>query len=321
MKMALVAARRTMWALCFCAAHLALAPAAVAQNIALVVSENTPTYNEIANSVKRLLKQQASPALQLSTLVADDLESDGREILKSDFYSLVVTIGARAAGIMADLPVKAPVLNTLIPRALYERLPRRVSGDRTSAIYLDQPLARQLELARLVLPGKSRLGFLYSAKSAPYLAELERLAKVKRFTIVAARGEQAGDVGPMLGKAIAEVDFLFALPDADIYNRTTLPKILLSSYRSRRPLISFSAAHVKSGALAAVFTTPEHLARHIAELVLKLESAGTFALPPPQYSIYWSVSVNRQVAQSLGLTVSTDKELQSKLSEVTEGIP
>ena len=316
MKMAWVAAGRTVQALCFCIAQFALAPGAAAQNIAIVISEDTPTYRNVADTVRRLVTQQAPPTLNLFTLPAERLLVGERDILNADFYSMAIAVGARAAGILAELRVKPPVLNTLIPRALYERLPRQDKPGQCSAIYLEQPLSRHLDLARLVLPGKTRLGFVHGEQSAYYWAELERQAKPKEFTLVAEMIERSSDLGPTLQRIFSQADFLLVLPDAELFNRATIPKMLLSSYHSQRPVIAFSAALVKSGALAAIFTSPENLARHIAEVVLKLQSDRNFALPPPQYPIYWNVSVNRQVASSLGLSIASDRELHAKLSRI-----
>jgi putative tryptophan/tyrosine transport system substrate-binding protein len=318
MKMALIAAGRTIWALCFCVAQLVLAPVAEAQNIAIVISEDTPIYRNLADTVRRLVTQQAPPPVKLFTLPAEGLLVGERDILNADFYSMAIAVGARAAGILADLRVKPPVLNTLIPRALYERLPQHDKPGHYSAIYLEQPLSRHLELARLVLPGKTRLGFVHGQQSAYYWAELERQAKTKELTLVAEMIERSSDLGPTLQRIFSRADFLLVMPDAELFNRTTIPKMLLSSYHSRRPVIAFSAALVKSGALAAVYTSPENLARHIAEVVLKLQSGGKFVLPPPQYPIYWSVSVNRQIARSLGLSIALDRELHAKLSRIAE---
>lgn len=317
-RIAWFAKQRITWALCFFLAQWALAHCAAAQNIAIVVSEDTPTYMEIADAVRQWVNEQAAPGVKLFTIPAEGLVPGEREIFKADFYSLVVTVGARAASIVAELRIKPPVLNTLIPRALYDRLPQPDARGHSSAIYLDQPLSRQLELVRLVLPGKTRLGVVSGQQSLYYWAELEREAKAKEFSLVAEMIESSNDLGPTLQRVFSQADFLFALPDAEVFNRTTVSKILLSSYHSRRPVIAFSAALVKSGALAAVFTSSEHLARHIAELILKLQSDGNFVLPPPQYPMYWRVSVNRPLAQSLGLSIPSDQEIQSKLSQVTE---
>lgn len=318
MRLALIATVETIRALGLCGVLSLFAHSAAAQNIAIVISEETSAYIEIADGVRHTVENHGQNALKIITIPAQRLIGGETDIFRTDFYNLVVTVGAHAANLVAKTEVKAPVLNTLIPRALYERLATR--DGQNSAIYLDQPLTRQLELARIVLPGKTRLCVVYGPQSRAYIAELERLATAKGYSVVAEMVDRAGDLGPVLQRSLSRCEFLFALPDADIFNRNTIQQILLTSYHSNDPVIAFSAAHVKSGALAAVFTSPDQVARHTAEVILKLHTDGNFTLPPPQFPLYWSVSVNRQVARSFGLVISDDKELQTKLSKVPEEV-
>ncbi len=292
---------------------------AIGQNIAVVISDETPKYLEVTEHLRRIVDEQSFKAAKLITVPAQRLLRGEKDIFKTDFYQLVVTVGAHAADLIAKIDVKAPVLNVLIPRALYERLyAREITDGRTSAIYLDQPLARQLKLARIVMPGKSRLCVVYGPQSKSHGLELERLASEKGYRVAAETVERAGDLGPVLQRILARCEFLFALPDADIFNRNTIQQILLTSYHSKDPVIAFSASHVKSGALAAVFSSAEQIARQTAEVVMKIAVDGKFTLPLPQYPMYWSVSINRQVARSLGLVISDDEELQMQLGDVVE---
>jgi putative tryptophan/tyrosine transport system substrate-binding protein len=290
-----------------------------AQNVAVVISEETPIYVEIADNMRRTIDASGMKALKLMTIPVHRLIAGEKEIFRTDFYQLVVTLGAHAANVIAKTDVKAPVLNSLIPRALYDQLYGRGMADgRSSAIFLDQPFSRQLDLARLIFPGRSRFCVVYGPHSRAYGLEFERAALVKGYSVVAEGVERASDLGPVLLRALPRCEFLFALPDADIVNRNTIQQILLTSYHSNDPVLAFSAAHVKAGALAAVFSTPEQVARQTAEVILKFCSEGKFILPPPHYPRYWGISVNRQVARSFGMVISEDSELQSKLSQSAE---
>jgi putative tryptophan/tyrosine transport system substrate-binding protein len=318
MEWALVAARRTFFALCICIAQWLLAGVSMAQNIALVMSENTAAYLEIADAVKRNVSEQGASKLKIFSMPVDDLAVGDSEIYKTDFYRLVVTIGARAAGVVAKLQVKPPVLSTMIPRSLFERLPPRQGGEQTSAIYLDQPLERQLTFIRLLLPNKNRLGVAYGPNSASVREDLERVAKLMGYNVVSENLESMGNLGPTFNRILARADFLIELPDAEIYNPTTIPKILLSSYHANRPVISYSAAHVKSGALAAMFTPPQSLAQQIAEFLVKQQASSKFVLPAPQYPAYWRISINRQVARSLKLNIGSEQEIEDSLNQIAE---
>ena len=321
MRLAIIAAMGWVRAVGLWLALLAFVHAAAAQNIAVVISEETSTYVEIADHLRRLVDWQSVKAAKVVTIPAQRLVSGDKGIFKTDFYQVVVTVGAHAANLVAQTDAKPPVLNTLIPRALYERLSARgIAEGQTSAIYLDQPWARQLELARIVLPGKSRLCVVYGPQSKSYGPAFERFATGKGYSIVAETVDRTSDLGPVLQRSLSRCEFLFALPDADIFNRHTIQQILLTSYHSNDPVIAFSAAHVKAGALAAVFSSPEQIARQTAETVMKIREDGKFTLPPPQYPMYWTINVNRQVARSLGLKIDDDKELKIKLSQAAEEV-
>jgi len=63
-----------------------------------------------------------------------------------------------------------------------------------------------------------------------------------------------------LDELLIDSDVLLAVPDSEIYNSNSIRNILLSSYRRGIPLVGFSQAYVKAGALCAIFSTPEQLA-------------------------------------------------------------
>jgi putative tryptophan/tyrosine transport system substrate-binding protein len=317
MRLTFIAAARCVRVLGLYLATLLLAHSAAGQTVAVVISEETPMYVEIAEHLRRMVDGRNPNVAKIVTVPAQRLATGEKGIFKTDFYQYVITVGAHAANLIAKLEVKAPVLNILIPRALYDRLSARgITDGQTSAIYLDQPHARQLELARMVLPGKSKLCVLYGPHSKFHGREFERMAAVKGYSVVAETIARTSDLGPVLDRSLPHCEFLLALPDADIFNRNTIQQILLTSYHSKDPVIAFSAAHVKSGALAAVFSSPEQIARQTADVLMQTKANGK--LPPPQYPTYWSVTVNRHVARSLGLQIGGDKELQIKLGLTEE---
>lgn len=295
-----------------------LAGGAMGQNIALVISEETPIYIEIADGIRRVVDRKSIKSPKIMTVPAQRLLSGEKDIFKTDFYQLVVTVGAHAASVVATTDVKARVLNALIPRALYDRLSAQGGAGRSSAIYLDQPLNRQLDLARLVVPDKSKMCVIYGPQSRMYAAEFERLASVKGFSVVAETVDHASDLGPVLQRTLSRCEFLFALQDAKIFNRNTIHQILMTSYHTNDPVIALSAAQVKAGALAAVFSSPEQVALQTADAVIKILADAKLTLPAPQYPLYCRVSVNREVARSFALQIGDDKDLELALARMAE---
>jgi len=104
---------------------------------------------------------------------------------------------------------------------------------------------------------------------------------------------------------------LLALPDAAIYNTSTIRNILLATYRNKVPLVGFSPGYVKAGALCAVYSTPAQIAAQ--SLAIIQDYAETRTLPAAHYAKEFEVSVNEQVARSLGLNIRSASQLRSEM--------
>ena len=103
------------------------------------------------------------------------------------------------------------------------------------------------------------------------------------------------------------------LPRQSVYNRETLKGVLLSCYRQRRPVVSYSPAHVKSGALASIYSSPEDIGRHLSILVERRLEHQKSGKDNYQYARFYSIAVNRQVARSLGMELPDHDELRKRI--------
>jgi ABC-type uncharacterized transport system substrate-binding protein len=108
---------------------------------------------------------------------------------------------------------------------------------------------------------------------------------------------------------------LLALPDSAVYNDSTIRNILLATYHRGIPLIGYSSGYVKAGALCAVYSTPEQIAAQAAQLIFKFKD--THKLPAPQYPQEFEVTVNPQVADSLGLQIKNATALHDEIDNIT----
>jgi ABC-type uncharacterized transport system substrate-binding protein len=95
---------------------------------------------------------------------------------------------------------------------------------------------------------------------------------------------------------------LLAVADPQVYNSSSIQNILLASFRAKVPMVAFSPAYVRAGALLALHVTPTQLGQQagvIAWGVLRDKALS----PIPLYSRDFSVMVNEHVARSLGLSL------------------
>ena len=225
---------------------------------------------------------------------------------------LVVAVGVGAMRGIADSGLKVPMVATLVPRASYQRFADSLGGGRSvTAVWLDQPVARQMDLLRLALPQRRRVGVLFGADSRLFEQELLRAGSERGLDIVAAYAYSGEQVPTSLQRTLEDADVLLALPDPQIYNSSTIQNILTAAYRRRLPLVGFSAAYVKAGALLALYSTPAQVGAQAGEIA-RTVLAGK-PLPPPQWPREFAVGVNADVARSLG--VPLDGEAAGRLTD------
>jgi len=281
---------------------------AASANIAIVLSDDSVPYQETANNIRALVEQGAVRA-------AVSIYSPAGK--KPDFVrerqDLIVAVGVRAAQEMVALNLTTPILTTLIPRQAFEKIARQRDYRQLSAVYLDQPLARQMELIRLALPDRSRIGVVLGPESQDALNALQLAAKEARFGLAVEKISAAEELLPSLQRVLADSDVLLALPDPLVFNKGTVQSLLLTTYRYQDPVIGFSQAYVKAGALAAVYSTPEQAGRQAGEMLQQVLAGKSWVLPPPEYPKYFSVSLNYQVARSLAINVSDEMALYQQL--------
>lgn len=308
-----------------CAGLVVSFPGHAFDNVALVLSEEGPAYYELADRVRQTVAQRPGNRLQVSTFSLATFRDRQGEISRGG-STLVVAVGLSAAQAAANLDGRVPVLSVLLPRSAFERLAREhgrgADPHGFSAVYLDQPFSRQLNLVRYALPERTRLGILAGPVAAEQLPLLQSAVKGGHFRLNVERVAKEEEIIPALNRLMHDSDIaLFAIPDPMVYNRNTIQSILLTTYRYQVPVFGFSLAYVKAGALAAVYSAPAQIGQQVAEIALSLEGEKGRGLPPPQYPKYFSIGVNYQVARSMGLEIDNEAILYDKVRRAAEQEP
>lgn len=281
---------------------------AAAARVAVVLSDDSAPYDEIYQAVRARLAGSPHEALRL--------RADGLAPASLGEARLAVAVGVRAAEALAALAARPPVLAVLVPRAWYLKtgLTRLSEGDRqVSAIFLDQPFERQARLIRLALPDVRRVGVVLGRDQEWLAGELNEALQAQQLVPVhqtLGAGERL--IGP-LERVLAGADLLLAVPDPLVFNRNTAQSLFLTSYRYRVPVLGYSLSLTRAGALLSLHSSPAQIGRETAEWVDSALQGPTVRLPPPAYPARASVSVNEQVAHSLGIVLPSASELEKRL--------
>lgn len=288
---------------------VATAQLAWAGNITLVLSDNGGPYAEFASTLDDAL-DGSSWKITASGKV-DNLDPGASR------PDLIVTVGSEAFRQTLGRGGSIPIVATLLPRQSYARILAE-SGkvrSRLTAIYLDQPQARQAAFLRQLLPGKTRIGMLVSAETRTQTGLYRQAFASAGLSLDNEDSDSENTLLSAINALLPRVDALLAIPDSTIYKRDNIKTILVTSYRYQRPVIAFSATFVNAGALAALYSTPTQIARQTADLIV---SSGT-NLPGPTAPNLFAIAINQNVAQALGLSIPDEATIRRTMLANRDG--
>lgn len=298
---------RNMGALLLCVLAMLAQPTWAGDlRVLLILSDGTQPYQSFAQKLKDSLPNSIHLAVQQveRTRIADPAD-------------LVITVGMKAAEVAMPSP-GAPMMVVMVPKGGYDNLlVGQAMPQGISAIYLDQPWARQFDFLHALIPDLSQVGLVYSPENQLDVSHLFITAKNHGSKVSSQVVRSADGLFASLEKVLSGSDVLLAIPDSRIYNASNIRNILLTSYRHKVPLIGFSPGYVNAGALAAIFTRPEQIAEQTANKIVEFSQKRT--LPTPQYPDDFDISVNLQVARSLGITPPSEEVIRKRMRNAGEG--
>lgn len=301
--------QRVLWLGLVCVCLTLVSAQAVAARVMVVLSDDSAPYQEVYQVIRAYLDDTAHEAVRVYAGELSGTSVSGAR--------LAVAVGVQAAESLAALPARPPVLAVLVPRAWYIKSGRVRLGDggrrSASVIYLDQPFERQAQLIRLAFPEVRRVGVLLGAEQGGLVGELDEALRTQQLGLVHQILAADERLITPLENVLSGAELLLAVPDPLVFNRNTAQSLFLTTYRYRVPVLSYSRSLTRAGALLSLHSSPAQIGRQTAEWVNSAIQGVPVSLPPPAYPAYFSVSINEQVARSLGFTLLPEAELEKRL--------
>lgn len=272
-----------------------------AATVLIVSSERSPSYSEASDALIAELDRGGIGRSDIVLITAAEWLTTDIGVLGSP--KLVITLGTEALrqGLGRDL--KTTYLAALLPRAGFERVLKdsnRRGGFLVSAVFLDQPFARQVDLLRLALPDAKRIGVLWGADTGKAQASFQSATQGRGLFVESGQVAETTALFSALKQVLDQSDVLLAVADAQIFNSGTISNILLATYRARIPVMAFSPAYVKAGALLSLHTTAAQTGLQAGVMARQMLQGAN---PGLQYPVDFQVTVNDHVARSLGLAL------------------
>ncbi len=299
--------------------------------VLLLLSGDGTPYRLAAESFSRTLLKSAGRAVPFDItqriLLPEEADQPRAGVVSRDDYDLILPIGTGAAQMIEAAPGKGAVLNILTTRDAFEAI-WTAGPDRgpVSAVYLEQPIARQIRFIQLALPRHRRCGVILGKRSRHLVEALGAAEADSRLDLSAIDLSASGKPIDGIKGVLGANDVILAIPDAEALTPNVAKWLLYMAYQKQIPVIGFSRAFVDAGALGAVYTSPEQIGRQAAEIVLRAAlaagkekgAAAVWPLPPPQYPEYFTIAINDSVARSLKLRVHTGQYLAQSLLQLEQ---
>lgn len=262
-----------------------------------------PVYAEVN---VQLLTAPTTESAQLVTFLTKTFKDDvaittGETVL--DKTNLLIILNGEA---IKSLPVTHPPALFVLPQPSSIELQKQ-----DGALYWTPSLAAQLALIRAILPATNRIGMLVSNNDDMSWLRVFKQYAAEQSIEVRFQTVDKARIARQVSELAATTDILLAQPDTDIYNRETIRFILLAAYRQNKVLIGPSPAFVNAGALATLYAPSALVAEEVAQKIRYFLKNNK--LPPASRIKNLKVSLNPQVAKSLGLSVPTTTELERLL--------
>nr|WP_326531795.1 ABC transporter substrate binding protein [Rhodoferax sp.] len=277
-----------------------LSGGARAIDVVVVLSERGPGYLEATEVMVAELGRAGLTVSDTDVRSANSLAT----ALAQQTPRVIVTLGYESLRQVLEARPRVPVLAALIPRSGFERLLRDHASTRpaVAALYLDQPIGRQMDVIRLAFGAGHRVAVLLGPESSWQRSLLTASASAQGFSLQLAEVGASQTVAHALADVLDGADVLLALPDTQVYNATTVGNVLMSSYRARVPVLAFSPAYVRAGATLSLHSTPVQVGQQVALMVRQHLQAG--AVLTNQYPADFAITVNERVARSLDLDLN-----------------
>ncbi len=284
-----------------------LGSGAQAEPALMVLSDFGPSYNQVHDAVLATA-QQPPTVTTLDQLTPSDSRRD-----------IILAVGSRACEQMLNrYHPGTRLICSFLPSTTFEQLKQQLLPEQThpmvSAIYIDQPLLRQIRLARLVKPDARILGSALGSNSRPLRIELEAGSRNVGLELQLAYLTSQDNPVEKLTPVIQNSDLFLVIPDSTVFNRAISKWLLYLSLRHQVPVIGFSENYTNAGAAASVHSSATQIGQQAGEWLNRLQAGEP--LPPPSYPAYFDVSINQVAARTLKLQLSSGEALEQALLQL-----
>jgi putative ABC transport system substrate-binding protein len=230
-------------------------------------------------------------------------ENKGRRILeamKDAPPDVIVAIGAKAAIAARQALPDVPMVYSLVVN------PKRIGiqGPNVAGVAHVIPAGEQFTFLKKIAPQVRRIGVVHHRSSSATVREGHKGALAHGLTLVTREVKKRDDVPQALSAILAKVDAVWLIADLVVVTQESFEYLLTKSFEAKLPILAYSKAFVKGGALVALSPDYVGIGGAVAELANEIISQGI--VTPREVSPPGELFINSVTATRLGLALPSD---------------
>lgn len=284
-------------------------PSALA-DIYLLLTSDADYYQETAHHLRTRLSA-AYPELNIH----QSHITDQQPLIPSD--SLIVPVGSSAITLALRQYPQNPMLALFVTTQAWRDIRDDVGKlpDNKAVIFIDQPFARYVELAGLLLPEARTYSTVLGPATRHHRDEISALVESTGRNILLDEISLETNPTTTLNPLIRNSDLFIAIPDQGVFNRNVAKWALYLSYQQKVPIIGFSSSYTRAGALASLFSAPADVGSDGSDWIQHYLQHPDSHRNGEQWPGHFSVEINPSVARILGVDISAVEDVTRQLKD------
>ncbi len=269
----------------------------------VVASAETPPYRDAATGFRERLRE-AGYEVEWKEETAPNPAEAGVKVrsFAAAGVQLILALGAAAAQGAAREAGTVPVISGLVMR-------RGGAGPagKGTGVFLELPPEIELELIRAAFPQDRRVAVLFSTDENRERVEMATAtAKRLGLTLLPTRVADARELPMALDQLASRADVIWGMSDPVVYTQETARPLLLFSFRNRIPLVGFSVAWAKAGAVLAIDRDYRDIGRQCGDMAMKVLGGQAPSSLAPENPRKTAWTVNLKSAETIKVEIPED---------------
>lgn len=298
---------------CLLLSNLVKAELAVA-SVVVLMSSDAVVYQSALSTLRDEIKNERAAKHVLMDIYLSEAQliADHKLLLHAD---LIVTVGSAAANFALKELQDKNIISVFITRNAYQSIIADSNlTNRTSAIFIDQPVERLMNLTGLlnVDQDEFNVGLLSDRKIKYYKSNNKIDVNVNAKEL-----SPSDNPTKIIEPLIISNDVLVVLPGGSYFNQLVAKLVLQLSMKHKKPVIGFSKKYAEAGALLSLYSSPPDIGLDSARMVNAWLADQNNKLPLPHNGRFYSIKMNEKIARRLNKSLDAEK-LKIQLGQLYE---